>query len=237
MPGGMNDLERQFAELGMERDREQYGASERERKVSGLGRPRAYSTSDPDRARKISSNFGDRPNIYNGAAAGPYSRPSGYPQPGNVSPYGPPNPYPNQAYPSSRPASPFAPGGPGAGPQVYPRGHIMEGQPIRPRSRATTPLPGGGPGVPFPQSNSFPQPSGLGQDGSYPGEQQLSSPPCFSRPVNAAQPYTPFETMKIQDMDDFAGQVPRMPAVLQPHDVYHEDWIRIMQVCISCNTS
>jgi hypothetical protein len=29
-------------------------------------------------------------------------------------------------------------------------------------------------------------------------------------------------------MDDFVNNVPRMPLVLQPHDVYHEDWIRFM---------
>jgi hypothetical protein len=62
------------------------------------------------------------------------------------------------------------------------------------------------------------------------GEAQLAAPEGFSRPINAAQPYTPFETMKIQDMDDFLEHVPRMPLVLQPHDVYHEDWTRLMQV-------
>jgi hypothetical protein len=36
--------------------------------------------------------------------------------------------------------------------------------------------------------------------------------------------------MKIQDMDDFYETMPRMPKVLVPHDVYHEDWIRFMQV-------
>ena len=36
--------------------------------------------------------------------------------------------------------------------------------------------------------------------------------------------------MKIQDMDDFFENLPRMPKVLVPHDVYHEDWIRFMQV-------
>lgn len=36
--------------------------------------------------------------------------------------------------------------------------------------------------------------------------------------------------MKIQDMDDFYENMPRMPKVLVPHDVYHEDWIRFIQV-------
>jgi len=35
--------------------------------------------------------------------------------------------------------------------------------------------------------------------------------------------------MKIQDMDDFYENMPRMPKVLVPHDVYHEDWIRFIQ--------
>jgi len=34
--------------------------------------------------------------------------------------------------------------------------------------------------------------------------------------------------MKISDMDDFMDVIPRMPLVLVPHDVYHEDWIRLM---------
>jgi hypothetical protein len=36
--------------------------------------------------------------------------------------------------------------------------------------------------------------------------------------------------MKIQDMEDFYENMPRMPKVLVPHDVYHEDWIRFIQV-------
>jgi hypothetical protein len=58
----------------------------------------------------------------------------------------------------------------------------------------------------------------------------LPAPEGFSRPPNAAQSYTNFETMKISDMDDFMDVIPRMPLVLVPHDVYHEDWIRLMTV-------
>jgi len=57
---------------------------------------------------------------------------------------------------------------------------------------------------------------------------QLAAPEAFSRPPNAAQPYTPFNVMRIQDMDDFYDQIPRMPLVLDTHDVYHQDWIRFM---------
>jgi len=61
----------------------------------------------------------------------------------------------------------------------------------------------------------------------------LPPPDGFSRPANLAQSYTFFDTMKIQDMDDFYDNMPRMPKVLVPHDVYHEDWIRFIQVCLS----
>ena len=115
--------------------------------------------------------------------------------------------------------------------------------PQRPRSRAASPLPGAMPGQYGVQQPGYPQPS-------YPGaiprsplvgggavlaghEQQapmLPPPDGFSRPANLAQSYTFFETMKIQDMDDFYDNIPRMPMVLVPHDVYHEDWIRLCQV-------
>jgi len=57
----------------------------------------------------------------------------------------------------------------------------------------------------------------------------LPPPDGFSRPANLAQSYTFFEVMKIQDMDDFYETMPKMPKVLVPHDVYHEDWIRFSQ--------
>jgi len=57
----------------------------------------------------------------------------------------------------------------------------------------------------------------------------LPPPEGFSRPPNAAQSYTQFDTLKIQDMDDLMENMPRMPAVLTTHDVYHEDWIRFMR--------
>ncbi|KAK1228891.1 hypothetical protein PQX77_008049 [Marasmius sp. AFHP31] len=136
--------------------------------------------------------------------------------------------------PYARSGSPYAP--PAALPHsqdIYPPGHVMEGQPI-PRSRATTPIPGAGPGA-YPPAGGYP--SAMGgqpmQPPAAPGQQlpgqQLSAPECFSRPINGAHPYTPFETMKIQDMNDFFDSVPRMPAVLQPHDVYAEDWARLVE--------
>jgi hypothetical protein len=59
---------------------------------------------------------------------------------------------------------------------------------------------------------------------------QLPTPEGFSRPPNQSQSFTPFEPMKIQDMDEFFEVIPRMPLVLQTHDTFHEDWIRVMQV-------
>jgi len=123
---------------------------------------------------------------------------------------------PSYGKPPLRPASPYsrAPS-PYASSQVYPPGHVLEGQ----RSRAPSPMPG--PPSAFPTSPRMPVSLG--------GE-QLTAPEAFARPANAAQPYTPFATMRIQNMDQFYDQIPRMPLVLDTHDVYHQDWIRFMSV-------
>ena len=111
--------------------------------------------------------------------------------------------------------------------------------PPRPRSRAASPLPGAGP-APYGAQPGYAQPSypgGLPRSPLVGGgavleqpQPMLPPPDGFSRPANLAQSYTFFETMKIQDMDDFYDNIPRMPMVLVPHDVYHEDWIRLCQV-------
>ena len=167
-----------------------------------------------------------------------------------ASPYGPPPPGAGMA----RSASPYQPQ-PGT---VYPPGHVMEGRPVpqnRPISRAASPAPPGAYGPPSgyttpaagygyaatggygavapgaPQYAVAPYPAGLSP--TIPtAEQQpmLSAPEGFSRPTNLGLSYTRFETFKIQDMDDFYENIPKMPLVLQPHDVYHEDWIRLMTV-------
>ncbi|KAH9938477.1 uncharacterized protein B0H18DRAFT_1134039 [Fomitopsis serialis] len=175
--------------------------------------------------------------------AGPLPRPVSPYLPGAiprpVSPYQNPmarpvSPYQNPM-PMARPVSPYQPGmqrtaSPRPGMDVYPRGHVMEGQPMRRGgSRAPSPAPGYGAAPPtssYPGMNtsaySTPgygaQPGGYGsQPGGYggpasprmplmPGEQaqqMLSAPEGFSRPPNLAQPYTHFEMMKIQEMDDF----------------------------------
>ncbi|KAF4619742.1 hypothetical protein D9613_005383 [Agrocybe pediades] len=60
--------------------------------------------------------------------------------------------------------------------------------------------------------------------------QQLPAPEAFSRPINAANPFTPFEMMKIQDMEEiYDPKLPKMPSILTTHDIYPEDWKRCMQ--------
>lgn len=194
----------------------------------------------------------------------------------------PVSPYQNPAMGMARPVSPYQAGmqraaSPRPGMDMYPRGHIMEGQPMRrPISRAASPVPGvnpyGAPSAGYGSMNSsagygastgysgvnsaYGSTPGYGASGGYsaqgmpggtsprmpmaPGDQSqqmLSAPEGFSRPPNLAQPYTHFEMMKIQDMDDFLEVIPRMPLVLVPHDVYHEDWIRFMNVNSSWNVS
>lgn len=228
-------------------------ATERARTISGNygDRPSPYSA-----AGTYAPSIGPYSRPYSAAPGSANNYPgSGSQYPGHSPnmrpsevPYVPPQTqgYSNPNYPTSSPnrsgADPYARsttpfgsgGGPGSSPLVYPRGHVMEGQPV-PRSRATTPIPGtmGPPGfpsapIPFPQPGTSPH---MPEARAFPSEGgRLAAPEGFSRPINAAQPYTPFETMKIQDMDDFIDHIPRMPLVLQPHDVYHEDWIRMMQV-------
>ncbi|KAL0949871.1 hypothetical protein HGRIS_009903 [Hohenbuehelia grisea] len=250
---GVGGLDQQFNDMNMREH------AERERKLSNsaMGRPRKYSMNEPDRTRRISGNLGDRPGAY-GNPPGGYP-PAGAPYPGAspnmrpVSPFMPggapsgypaapsaypPSPRPGVAEPYPRSTTPFGPGGP----QTYPRGHVLEGQPIQPRSRATTPIPGAIPGAGPPGAGgygAFPQPTippspRMPNSVAFPGgpqqqpQQQLAVPEGFSRPMNAAQPYTPFDTMKILDLDDFLEHLPRMPLVLQTHDVLHEDWIRLV---------
>jgi hypothetical protein len=226
-PGG--DLDRRFGDLGFK---------------------------DEDKHRHSRSGSVTGPGIYgpSGYAAGP----TGYPSTrGNTYPgAGPPNRPPSRnASPNIRPGDITGPGvysiplrgepiarssSPFGAPApilhtggTYPRGHIMEGQPIR--SRATTPVPGtvAGSGVTgFPQATvpiSAPHAS-VPPGHHLTDQQQLAAPEAFSRPPNAAQLYTPFDTMKVSDMDDLQDTVNRMPLVLQPHDVYNEDWIRFIQV-------
>ena len=62
-------------------------------------------------------------------------------------------------------------------------------------------------------------------------QEMLSSPDAFTRPINRAQAFTPFNMLPVTDMEDFLRDVihPR-PAVLGTHDVQPEDWGRLMNV-------
>ncbi|KAJ7937330.1 hypothetical protein B0H13DRAFT_209133 [Mycena leptocephala] len=245
---GLSDLDRQFGDLNLDRNGG-YGG-DRERKVSGLSRPSQYQT-ETERARKMSNNFGERPpyqatgsypsGAYPNAAAYPAQTagnpyPSAYTNPSpNMRPGESPQvPYAASAYaninanygaapPMARPTTPYGGG------QVYPPGHIMEGKPIL---GTTPPIPGTVPGYVGGQGQyqagmQMPDPNAADQG-------QLAAPEGFSRPINAAQAYTPFEKMKVQDMDDLIHNAPRMPAVLQTHDVYSSDWNRMMQdLCLA----
>jgi hypothetical protein len=219
-------------------------------------RPQEFSSTYPGGPEPIAR----APSPYAPQGQSPYGvrAPSPMPQPPPraPSPYArppsrAPSPYhgqqPTAPYPARAP-SPFVPP-PQIHSTVYPRGHVLEGQPINaPRSRAPSPMPGGqGFGrapSPMPGGQGYgraPSPMPGAHAGSaFPssprmpstamgGESlQLAAPEAFSRPPNAAQPYTPFNVMRVQDMDDFYDQIPRMPLVLDTHDVYHQDWIRFM---------
>ncbi|EGO01643.1 hypothetical protein SERLA73DRAFT_166188 [Serpula lacrymans var. lacrymans S7.3] len=183
------------------------------RAASPYGRP-------PDRApspyARVASPYARPPD----RAPSPYARaPSPYSRPPDRAP----SPYARAASPYARAPSPYRGPPTGSVSGVYPRGHILEGQPIRPGSRAPSPMPPPGtfPTASFTHSPRVPM-------ASVSGEQQLAAPEGFSRPPNAAQSYTPFNIIRIQDMEEFYDQIPRMPLVLDTHDVYHEDWIRFM---------
>ncbi|RPD80602.1 hypothetical protein L226DRAFT_452709 [Lentinus tigrinus ALCF2SS1-7] len=142
-----------------------------------------------------------------------------------------------------RAASPYAPTGAG----IYPPGHVLEGQPVGSPSPYAPPInlyanpnttavasPYGAQaayGAPYAGSGigaqASPRVGAVALDAAQ-QQQMLSVPEGFNRPPNRAHPYTQFEMMKIGDMDEFLDHMPRMPAVLMPHDVYHEDWIRLM---------
>ncbi|KAH0580632.1 hypothetical protein H2248_002118 [Termitomyces sp. 'cryptogamus'] len=62
--------------------------------------------------------------------------------------------------------------------------------------------------------------------GAHP--QQLIASKGFSRPVNGSNPFMPSDIMKIQDMEKFWSELPRIPGVLMTHDVFEEDWHRLM---------
>jgi len=69
------------------------------------------------------------------------------------------------------------------------------------------------------------------QAAPIPGEpRQLPAPEAFSRPINAANSFAPFDMAKVQDMDRTYETIPKMPKVLSTHDIFPDDWKRCMQV-------
>lgn len=125
-----------------------------------------------------------------------------------------PSPYQNRQqsrspYPPHRTHSPHAPL-----PQIiYPHGHVLEDQlVVAPQTRAPSPFTNAlGTGPEFHPS-------------SHMAVITDSAPHPFTRQRNTDQAYTPFNTMWIQDMDQFYSQIPSMPLVLETHDVHHQDW-------------
>lgn len=271
--GGYDALDRQFSNMDLNRPRE-YG--ERERKTSGAARSRRQSMSAGDErpgawgspyqggnAAYNSSPYAPQGALGYAGSAGKYS-----PNPNHGElPYAPPaNTYPGAAYSSSArggsdaAARSTTPHGSNAGnsPQVYPRGHVMEGQPMYPRSRPSSPMPGTATSSgPYAQGHGgYYEPSGKirshsrppsprsGRTSPYlPGASlteaaQLPPPESFMRPVNPGATFVSFNPTKIQDMEEFllAPLPPRLPLVLKTHDVYPEDWQRLMNVRI-LNTS
>ncbi len=250
-------LDRQLGNMDLNRQRE-YG--ERERKISGPARSRRQSMSAGDeRPGPYGSPYQGGNTAYNSS---PYAPPGalGYaasggkysPNPSHGElPYVPPvaNTYPGAVYSSSNRggADPIArsttPLGSNAGnsSQAYPRGHVMEGQPLYPRSRPSSPMPGaaGGSG-PYAQGHgNYYEPSGKTRSHSRPPSPrsgraspylppaalaeaaQLPPPEGFMRGVNPNAVFSPFDTTKIQDMEEFVltPYPPRMPAPLKSHDV------------------
>ena len=263
--GAYADITRQFNDLDIDGNKEY--TTEHDRKASGGSHTRKYSTNDPtyggERPRTVSGNYVDRANPYPtfayAPASGPYSNPKNGPGIANPYPNYSPNMRPSDIshgstnlgyqgsmYPSrdqaelvARSTTPF--GAPLS--QVYPRGHVLEGQPVvsnnNSRSRAPSPNPGTKHNFVCVSlltllTGSMPQGhTSINMSGNSPLTEphQLPAPEAFSRPINAANSYAPFDNMKVTDMDDlYEAKVPKMPIVLTTHDIYPDDWKRCIQV-------
>ncbi|KAI9507710.1 hypothetical protein F5148DRAFT_1202727 [Russula earlei] len=236
--------------LRKERDRQ---ARERDARSNATGPYGAYTNPMHDLDRRMDGvdlNRARNPPVgeYNRS---PYQHPIAPPSP-NMAPTALGYPSAGAGYPSPQPGhgadiyrspSPFrAPGSHSEPTAILSRSRAPSPNPMAgiytPRSRAPSPLPGapppysGQPGYPGagPYHNALPRSPRVGGGAVLPPAEQVLPPPDgFSRPANLAQSYAFFDAMKVQDMDDFYENMPRMPKVLVPHDVYHEDWIRFIQ--------
>lgn len=127
-----------------------------------------------------------------------------------------------------------------AGGNVYPPGHILEGQPKPPgmndgppprsMSRAASPNPYNTPShLPARPKSQMGRPS-PNPSLNHAVASQLAAPESFSRTINATLPYVGFKPLKITNMDTFFSHMPKMPQELQTHDVRNEDWFRLSEV-------
>lgn len=170
------DVARQFQDLGIDRHKEH---PERTRKISGYGHP-SESEHQHERGRTSSVNYSVHPEKYPPGSYAPVV-PFPSEKPVQTSPYPPASHYVTPSpsmrsseisssgsvgstgYPTSNYSSPPSRNAPetiarsttpfgGPPPQVYPRGHVLEGQPIQilnqPRSRAPSRAPSPNPGTP-----------------------------------------------------------------------------------------
>ncbi|KAF9471836.1 hypothetical protein BDN70DRAFT_938634 [Pholiota conissans] len=256
---GYGDLTKQFKDFDI--DRQNDYERDRKSSNPKRTRKYSTNEETYERARTISGNYVDRdafptaPGPYS-TAPGPYANPQHQPQAyptyptnsyitpspntraGDISYGATPSGYPmannsTSAYsPPSNAARSTTPFGNPPPLQYYPRGHILEGQPIissstsNPRSRASSRAASPNSSRYSANSKSPHIPTGI-----IPGEtQQLPAPEAFSRPINGSSVFKQFEAIKIQDMDEaYDTKLPKMPSVLATHDIYPEDWKRCMQ--------
>ncbi|KAG6849664.1 hypothetical protein H0H93_006506 [Arthromyces matolae] len=244
--GGYSDIDRQMGDLNLhERERKisthaprpQYGpsvAGDRPRSPHPSGRPESRAAGPYGASTASGAYTAGRP--YSAAGYQPSTSPNQRVPEGAFIPpvvgYSPnraPDPLP-------RSTTPYGGGGAGGPAPVYPRGHVMEGQPLLPQDRERmSPMPRAhSPALPGPYSSSAvsmsagpPRPLSRGPPPSQ--HNQLAAPEGFSRAVNGSHPFTPFDMFKIQDMEKFWSEAPRMPTVLTTHDVFEADWRRLMQ--------
>ncbi|KAF8583970.1 hypothetical protein K439DRAFT_1182913 [Ramaria rubella] len=253
---GQDELTRAMAEVAFEKaESEAMWGREKERRNSNAGRPRRVSVNE--RSRKVSTGEYERTRKTSGTPypVSGYPTASGYPA-STYSSYGAPpspgrtvsqrmSPYtsggglPSAAGPSARRsysdrASPYMGGGglppaEGTGP-VYPPGHIYAGRPIpgmqgNNLGNATSTYRAPSPGLRRASSPAFLR-------GSSPrrGSLQLESPAGFTRQPSMAVPYTYFDpVLVLSDLNGLYQQLPTMPPVLVPHDVWLEDWVRCIE--------
>jgi hypothetical protein len=190
------------------------------------------------------------PGVAGSGSAHSSTRPSPNVKPGEIPQYGFPQPY-GSSQPTHnqedrdgsrrKRANSTAPPPATLGGNVYPPGHILEGQPKPPGmndgppprslSRAASPNPYNAAS----QLTARPK-SQMGRPSpnlspNIPLSTQLAAPEGFSRAINATLAYVGFKPLKINSMDDFFSRtLPKMPQELQMHDVRNEDWFRFNEV-------